>query len=32
MKPETADRDETAEAVEICSRLRTALHQLLAEK
>lgn len=29
---ESADRDEAAEAVEICSKLRTALHQLLAEK
>ncbi len=29
---ESADRDEAAEAVEICSKLRTALHRLLAEK
>jgi HEPN domain-containing protein len=29
---ESADRDEAAEAVEICSKLRITLHQLLAEK
>lgn len=29
---EFADRDEAAEAVEICSKLRTPLHQLLAKK
>ncbi|MDD5326532.1 MAG: HEPN domain-containing protein [Phycisphaerae bacterium] len=28
---EFADKDEAAEAVEICSKLRTFLHQLLAE-
>ncbi len=29
---ESADKDEAGEAVEICSRLRELLHQLLAEK
>jgi len=29
---ESADRDEAAEAVEICSKLRMALHQLLPVK
>ncbi len=29
---ESADRDEAAEALEICSKLRTTLHQLLAEQ
>lgn len=29
---ESADRDEAAEAVKICSKLRTSLHQLLAQK
>jgi HEPN domain-containing protein len=29
---ESADREEASEALEICSQLRTSLHQLLAEK
>ncbi len=29
---ESADKDEAAEAVEICSQLRAILHRLLAEK
>jgi len=29
---ESADRDEASEAVEICSKLRTSIHKLLAEE